>query len=79
MPMDQDPAQGGTNADGSKSTVYCSYCYENGQFHDDFQSPAEMVRFVKGKLKEMGVPWYKRWLYTSHIPQLGRWKESKMA
>lgn len=74
MPMDQDPGKGGTNQDGSKSDKYCSYCFENGAFHDDFKTPKEMVKFVKGKLKEQGHGPLKRWFYTSHIPRLERWK-----
>ncbi len=75
MPMDQDPGKGGTEKDGSKSTIYCSYCYENGAFKDNFTEPKQMVDFVKGKLKEMGHGPLKRWFYTSHIPMLARWKK----
>jgi len=75
MPMDQDPGKGGTNTDGTVSTIYCSYCFQNGKFNDSFTKPSEMVSFVKGKLKEMGYGPLKRWFYTSHIPQLGRWKK----
>ena len=73
MPMDQDPAKGGTNQDGSKSDKYCSYCYANGAFHDDFTSSKQMVSFVREKLKEMGYGPLKRWFYSSHIPKLERW------
>ena len=75
MPMDQDPHNGGTNADGSKAAKYCSYCYEAGSFHDNFTRADEMVKLVKGKLKEMGYGPVKRWFYTSHISQLERWKK----
>ncbi len=75
MPMDQDPEKGGTNSDGSKSQKYCSYCYKDGNFIDNFTGPSEMVKFVKVKLKEMGYGPLKRWFYTSHIPQLERWKK----
>ena len=74
MPMEQDPGHGGTEADGSKSEKYCSYCYDKGAFRDEFTSSKEMVIFVKGKLKEMGLNGIKRWFYTSHIPRLERWK-----
>jgi hypothetical protein len=74
MPMDQDPAKGGSNSDGTKSLTFCSYCYQDGKFNDDFKSSHEMVAFVKGKLKEMGYGPLKRWFYTSHISQLSRWK-----
>jgi hypothetical protein len=72
--MDQDPMQGGTEADGSRSKKYCSLCYDKGAFKDNFTTSAEMVKFVKGKLKEAGYGWLKRWFYTSHIPKLERWK-----
>jgi hypothetical protein len=74
MPMDKDPGQGGTNADGSKSTKYCSYCYEKGTFKGTIQSADEMIKLVKGKLKEMGYGPLRQWFYTSHISQLERWK-----
>ena len=74
MPMDQDPGKGGSNADGTKSTSYCSYCYDKGEFRDDFTTSGQMVDFVKGKLKEQGYGFFKRWFYTSHIPRLERWK-----
>ena len=75
MPMEQDPGKVGTNADGTVSTIYCSYCYQNGKFNDNFTKASEMVSFVKGKLKEMNYGPLKRWFYTSHITQLGRWKK----
>ncbi len=74
MPMEQDPGKGGTDADGLKSDTYCSYCYSEGKFRDNFTKSVEMVSFVKGKLKEMNYGPFKRWFYTSHISQLERWK-----
>ena len=74
MPMKKDELGGGTNQDGSKSTKYCSHCYENGAFKTNFTSVKEMVTLVRGKLKEMGYGPVKRWFYSSHIPQLERWK-----
>ncbi len=74
MPMEKDPGKGGTNADGTRSVQYCSYCYIDGKFHDSFTRPSEMVDLVKGKLKEMGIGPLRRWFYTSHIAQLERWK-----
>lgn len=71
--MEKDPDGGGTNADGTRSTRYCSLCYEKGAFKDDFTQADEMVGFVKGKLKEMGYGPLKRWFFTSHIPKLARW------
>ncbi len=74
MPMEMDPEKGGTNADGSKTVKYCSYCYQSGLFKDNFTKPGEMVALVKEKLKEMGYGPIRRWFYSSHIGQLERWK-----
>jgi hypothetical protein len=74
MPMDKDPSKGGTLKNGSKTLQYCSVCYENGAFRDNFTNVDEMVNFVKGKLKEMGYSSLKRWFFTSHIPKLERWQ-----
>lgn len=74
MPMDKDPGNGGTNADGSKALKYCSLCFQSGSFKDNFTKPDEMVKLVREKLKEMGYGPLKRWFYSSHIYQLDRWK-----
>lgn len=74
MPLKQDPAGGGTEADGSKSTKYCSYCYENGAFYQPDMTASEMQAFCKDKLVEMGQPRVLAWLYTRGIPRLERWR-----
>lgn len=56
MPMKQDPNGGGTNADGSKNSLYCSYCYQNGAFTQASISTAELQTFCIEKLKEHGTP-----------------------
>jgi hypothetical protein len=72
--MEQDPGKGGTEADGTRSVKYCSYCYLDGHFVDSFTRYSEMVTLVKNKLKEMGIGPLRRWFYTSHIAHLERWK-----
>src|SRR6266481_5254422 len=74
MPMRRDEKGGGTNADGSKSAMYCSHCYEAGRFTLPDISPAEMQQRVKGKIKEAGFPAFAGWLFTRNIPKLARWK-----
>ena len=32
MPLKKDTKGGGTNTDGSTSKMYCSHCFEKGQF-----------------------------------------------
>ena len=73
MPMEKDPNHGGTNNDGTRTHRYCSLCYVNGEFKDNFSTSEEMVALVKDKLKEMGYSSLKRWFFTSHIPKLERW------
>jgi len=74
MPMAQDKRGGGTEKNGAKNTKYCSFCYRNGRFVDDFKSSKEMVNFVKEELRKQGYGPVKRFWYTFFIPQLERWK-----
>ena len=74
MPMKKDPNGGGTNADGTKSGIYCSYCYEKGKFTRDC-TVKEMQEFCKTKLKEMHFPGFLASIMTSNLPKLERWKK----
>jgi hypothetical protein len=74
MPMKKDPENGGTDSDGSRSTEYCSYCYEGGAFSSpEINTPQEMQKFCIAKMKEMGTPGFIAWLFTQNIPRLRRW------
>lgn len=75
MPHKKDPGGGGTEADGTKSVLYCSYCYESGNFRQANLTAHQMQDFVKGKMHEMGFPRFLAWLFTRQIPQLQRWKK----
>lgn len=76
MPLKKDPEGGGTNADGTKSTMYCSKCYANGQFtKPEIDTPEKMQALVKDKLKEMGFPGFVATIFTMGIPRLARWKK----
>ena len=73
MPLKRDEKGGGSNADGSISTEYCSLCYENGEFLQPNITADEMVTFVQGKLREMRFPdFVAKWM-TRGIPALRRW------
>lgn len=76
MPMKQDPNGGGTNADGGKNPLYCSYCYQNGAFTQANISTAEMQAFCIEKLREHGTPKWIGWLLTRSIPRLQRWRQT---
>ncbi len=72
--MKRDERGGGTNADGSTSTMYCSHCYERGRFVMPDLTVQQMQARVKGKLKEAGLPAVVAALFTRRIPKLERWK-----
>ena len=75
MPFSKDPESGGTNTDGSKSSMYCSFCLISGEFqHPEINSAEKMQAFVKEKLKSMGFPGFIAGLFTKGIPKLERWK-----
>jgi hypothetical protein len=74
IPLAKDPEGGGTNADGSRSQDYCSFCYQAGAFTDSFSTARQMQTFVRAKLRQQGFPRLIAWLFASDIPRLGRWK-----
>ena len=74
MPLKKDPKGGGTNADGSTSKMYCSYCYENGRFTQPNMKVEEMQAFVKDKMKEMGFPGFLASFFSKGTPKLERWR-----
>lgn len=76
MPLKRDAQGGGTNADGSKSTMYCSHCYMNGKFTQPDLTVDEMKARVKSKLKEFGIPGILAGVFTRNIPKLVRWRHN---
>ncbi len=75
MPMKKDPKGSGTNADGSKSMEYCSYCYEKGDFTfkgnvSDFQE------FCRKMMIDGGHSRFISWLFTRGMKRLPRWKNA---
>jgi hypothetical protein len=77
MPLKSDVNQGGTNKDGSKNQLYCSYCYQNGAFTQPNITVEEMQTFGKMKMKEMGfVMGLFGGMFSKQIPKLQRWNQS---
>lgn len=75
MPLKNDPQGGGTNADGSKNTEYCSYCYQQGQF--THPGPVkEFQEFCRLKMIEGGHSKFVSWLFTRGMKRLARWKNN---
>ncbi|AJY75181.1 zinc ribbon domain-containing protein [Paenibacillus beijingensis] len=77
MPMSRDEKGGGTEADGSKSAMYCSHCYEGGRFTLPDITVEQMKERVKGKMAEFGFPRFIGGLFTRNIPKLERWSSKQ--
>lgn len=74
MPLNKDPNGGGSEADGSKSTKYCSLCYTDGGFIQPDMTVDGMKQLVSEKMKEMKIPGFLGWFFTRGIPRLERWR-----
>ena len=73
MPLSKDPKEGGTEANGTKSLMYCSHCYQQGKFTSPDMTVNQMADLVKGKMKEMHIPGFLAYFMTKNIPKLKRW------
>ena len=73
MPLSRDSQGGGSNADGSRSRVYCSHCFVDGKFTLPDVTMEQMQGRVRDKLREMGFPGFLSILFTRKIPRLARW------
>lgn len=73
MPM-AEPDSFGTEADGSKATEYCSYCYLDGAFTSDI-SIEEMIDISAAGMSEAtGTPLPEAQAMLKQIlPSLKRW------
>jgi len=73
MPLNRDEKGGGTEKNGSKSSMYCSHCYQQGSFTLPDISVKEMQQRVNEKLKQMHIPFFLRPFFVRKIPSLQRW------
>jgi hypothetical protein len=73
MPLKNDPEGGGSESDGTKSSTYCSLCYEGGGFKHTNVTVAEFQTHCVTALVEKGMPKIMAWAFTRGIPKLGRW------
>ena len=76
MPLAKDPQGGGSEADGGKSTIYCSYCYADGDFIHKGVSAKEFQANALAAMKADGTPGWLAWLMTREIPRRPRWKQA---
>lgn len=76
MPM-ETPEMFGTNADGSRSEEYCTYCFQNGAFTDPDVTMQEMIdTCVSFMVRDNIMPEAEaREMMTQYLPALKRWKK----
>ena len=74
MPISRDPLGGGTTADGSLTTEYCSHCYRQGAFTQPNITVEEMTALVEGKLRSIHFPGFLARRFAKDVPTLGRWR-----
>lgn len=76
MPLHKDPKKGGTEADGSLSDKYWSFCYGNGQFHDEGITLQEKIdKNVRIAVAQLGISeTAARQNAEAIIPSLERWR-----
>lgn len=75
MPLSEDPKGGGTEKDGTKSTKYCSLCYEKWAFIGGECTLDEMKMIVDRAMREKNMNWLIRKMALMQIPHLERWKK----
>lgn len=74
MPID-NPADRGTEKDGSKNGEYCKYCYQNGAFTTPGMSFEEMKSIVVTQMKKMNMPDSIIEKSKEMLPHLKRWSK----
>jgi hypothetical protein len=79
MPLSKCENGGGTEADGRKSTEFCSHCYVMGKYTEPNLTVEQMVEKVQGKMKQMHVPGFVAKSFTKDIPNLKRWAAKSAA
>lgn len=72
MPVDL-PELPGTEKDGSRSTIYCIYCYRDGEFTDPDMTMEEMKEHVIAELRKTDATETAIARSVARLPQLSRW------
>ena len=72
MPMNR-PESMGTEKDQSKSTIYCSHCYQNGEFTRPEMTQQAMKDYLRKSLKKNNVNEATINLSVQRVSYLSRW------
>jgi len=74
MPLSQDPKGGGSEADGTLSTEYCSFCYRDGAFVSPDLTLEGMIAFLGPMMDSMKMPQEVVAKTKAALPSLKRWR-----
>jgi hypothetical protein len=72
MPIDR-PELMGTEKDHSKSTIYCIYCYRDGEFYQPDMTIEQMKQHVREELRKSRASETVIATAVNHLPHLSRW------
>lgn len=64
----------GSEKDGSKSDMYCKYCYQNGAFTDPDMTLERMKELAKTEMKKQSLADNIIQLSMNMLPRLKRWQ-----
>lgn len=73
MPID-NPEDRGTEKNGSKSDMYCKYCYVDGAFTTPHMTLDQMKGMVITQMKKRNIPENIIQQALNVLPHLTRWK-----
>ncbi|PUZ29756.1 hypothetical protein DCC81_10045 [Chitinophaga parva] len=71
----ENPEDRGTEANGSKSDLYCKYCYQNGHFTDPDMTLDRMKKIAEEEMKKQQLPGNVIKQAMDMLPRLQRWKD----
>ncbi|HEX8286448.1 MAG TPA: zinc ribbon domain-containing protein [Pyrinomonadaceae bacterium] len=76
MPLSKEFGNLGTNADGTTTEEYCSFCFRNGEYTNPNQTLEEMINSsIENMTADLNMPFEKASeLANSFIPKLRRWQ-----
>lgn len=72
LPIDR-PELMGTEKDHSKSTIYCHYCYRDGEFTNPWATMEDMKQHVRDELDKVHAPAAVIAEVVARIRHLSRW------
>ena len=77
MPIDNIEDRG-TEKDGSRSSEYCKYCYQNGKFTDPGMTLEKMKNIVTTQMNKLSLPPATLERSLDYLPRLKRWQKQKV-